>query len=72
MAKRQNLIPTVNITIAATPQIEKYLEQLVQTGIYGKNTAEAAVRLIERGIEQLVGKEKGLVQLDQRSSTRKK
>jgi len=56
MPKKANLLGTVSITISATPQVAEYLERLVRTGLYGKNTAEAAGRLVERGIEGLIEK----------------
>jgi hypothetical protein len=46
-------MPTVTITVSTTPQIQKYLSRLVTTGLFGKNAAEAAERLIARSVEQL-------------------
>jgi len=54
VAKSQNLVTTEQITISTTPQIVLYLEQLVLTGFYGKNHAEAAERLVARGVEHLL------------------
>ena len=54
MAKSRNLVTTEQITISTTPQIVLYLQQLVLTGLYGKNNAEAAERLVARGVENLV------------------
>ena len=53
MAKGANLIGTVTITISTTAKIESYLERLVMTGEYGKNTAEAAERVIVYGLRGL-------------------
>jgi hypothetical protein len=54
MARGPNEIPTVQITISTTPPIKSYLERLVVTGLYGKNAADAAERLVARGIERLI------------------
>lgn len=54
MAKSKNLVPTVTITISTTGPIEKYLERLVHTGEFGKNTAEAAERVLIVGIDELI------------------
>ena len=54
MAKLNNLIKTVVITVSTNETIEKQLEQLVYTGDYGKNSAEAAERVIVFGLRRLV------------------
>ncbi len=54
MPRRPNSIKTVLITISTTEPVERHLETLVETGFYGKNPAEAAERLVARGIEQLL------------------
>jgi hypothetical protein len=53
MPRSPNPMPTVTITVSTTPQIQKYLARLVTTGLFGKNAAEAAERLIARSVEQL-------------------
>ena len=53
MAKGNNLIGTETITVSTTKPIKEYLEQLLQTGLYGKNAAEAAERVIVLGLDQL-------------------
>jgi len=53
MAKPNNTIGTVKITISTTRPVQTLLEKLVLTGFYGKNPAEAAERLLARGIESL-------------------
>jgi Arc/MetJ-type ribon-helix-helix transcriptional regulator len=55
MAKPKNLIPTATITVSTTEQVEKYLEVLVHTGEFGKNTAEAAERVLVLGLQNLMG-----------------
>jgi hypothetical protein len=54
MAKLSNLLPTVQVTISTTPQVGVYLDQLLTTGFYGKNRAEAAERLIVSTLKQLL------------------
>ncbi len=53
MARRPNSVGTVQITISTTVPVRSYLEALVRTGLYGKNPAEAAERLVTRGLERL-------------------
>lgn len=52
MPRTPNKVKTVTITVSTTPPVYDYLESLVDTGLFGKNPAEAAERLIARGIEQ--------------------
>lgn len=52
MPRTPNKVKTVTITVSTTPPVYDYLESLVDTGLFGKNPAEAAERLISRGIEQ--------------------
>jgi hypothetical protein len=54
MPKAQNLIKTEHLTISTTPPIVGFLTRLVATGLYGKNHAEAAERLLSRAIEELI------------------
>jgi len=56
MARSPNGIETRTITVSTTPPVVEYLGELVATGLYGKNQAEAAERLIARSIEGLVRK----------------
>lgn len=42
------------IVVTTTPHVRDYLEQLVKTGLYGKNAPEAADRLLSRSIEELL------------------
>lgn len=52
MPRLPNSVKTITITVSTTPPVYDFLEQLVATGLFGKNPAEAAERLIARGIEQ--------------------
>jgi hypothetical protein len=54
MARSANHIPTVVVTISTTPPVKKLLDKLVATGLYGKNPADAAERLIARELEHLI------------------
>ena len=51
MARKPNPVKSVQITVSTTPLVHGYLSALVDTGLYGKNPAEAAERLIAKGIE---------------------
>jgi hypothetical protein len=54
MARKPNILRTVQLTIATNPVIREYLQRLVPRGLYGKSESEAAERLIAKAIEQLV------------------
>lgn len=54
MARSPNPLPTVSITISTNPQIKEYLSELVPSGLYGNNEAEAAERLLAKAIEGLI------------------
>lgn len=54
MARNPNPLPTVTITISTNPQIKAYLAELVPTGLYGKNEADAAERLLAKAIDDLI------------------
>jgi hypothetical protein len=58
MARRPNGVSTVTITISTTEGIEQYLDDLVAGGLFGKNRAEVAERLVARGVENLLREEK--------------
>jgi len=54
MPRHPNKIRTITVTISTTPAVHGYLEKLVSTGLFGKNRAEAAERLVARGVEALI------------------
>lgn len=54
MPKPANSLPTSRITLSITPQMKAYLETLLQTGLYGKNPAEAAESIIREELRRLV------------------
>jgi hypothetical protein len=54
VSKPKNSVPSVTVTFTTTPQVKSLLAKLVEGGLYGKNAAEAAERLIARALEQMV------------------
>ena len=54
MPRPRNDLKTEPLTLATTPQVVAYLKQLLKTGLYGKNPADAAERLLTRTLEQLL------------------
>lgn len=69
MARQKNQLETVSITVSTTQSVIDYLGTLVDSGLYGKNPAEAAERLIAFGIEELI--QRGALQR-RRSSARRR
>ena len=53
MAKAKNLLETTTLTISTNLLLEERLERLVFTGFFGKNTAEAAERLLAQALGAL-------------------
>lgn len=47
------------IVVPVTAKIEGYLAELVDTGLYGQTPADAARRLIERGLEDFLAAQGG-------------
>jgi hypothetical protein len=56
MPRLPNKVQTVTITVSTTQAVRQYLEALAATGLYGKNPAEAAERLISDEIKDLLAK----------------
>jgi Arc/MetJ-type ribon-helix-helix transcriptional regulator len=54
VARQKNRLPSEEITISTNPQIVSYLRELVDSGFFGHNEAEAAERLIAKTLERLV------------------
>lgn len=50
----QNPIKPITIHIAINPVLHAYLVQLVHDGLYGNGPNDAARKLIERGISDLI------------------
>ena len=55
MARPSNTFESLTMTIAVTPQIKAYLEDLTTWGTYGASPAEAARTILSKGIEDLLG-----------------
>ena len=53
MARPKNTLKTVQITISTTEQVKDLLKALTNTGMYGKNEAETAQRLMLERIRDL-------------------
>jgi hypothetical protein len=54
MARVPNTLRTVVVKLSTTGLIVEYLEDLVKTGFYGKNSTEAAERLLAATLNKLV------------------
>ncbi len=46
MARRTNTTQSVQVTISTTPAYHAVLEKLAESGMYGKNPADVASRLL--------------------------
>ncbi len=55
MARPSNTFDSLTMTIAVTPQIKAYLEDLTLWGTFGSSPAEAARAILSKGIEDLLG-----------------
>ena len=54
MARPPNDLQSVELRISTTPQVVALLKQLVICGLFGKNAAEAADRLLSEKLRGLV------------------
>lgn len=52
------------LTLSTSPQVRKYLAQLLRSGLYGKTEADAAERLLARALEDLADSCRLLVRHD--------
>ena len=59
MTRPRNPLTGTQERFTANRLIRSYLEDLVQTGLYGRSPGEAAERLVSQGIERLI--EKGVL-----------
>ncbi|HKH44910.1 MAG TPA: hypothetical protein VKM72_09645 [Thermoanaerobaculia bacterium] len=55
MGRTRNPTRTVTFTVSTTPTVRGYLEALVERGLYGKNVAEAAERLLSEKLREIEG-----------------
>jgi hypothetical protein len=53
VARQKNSVDTVQITLSVTPAIRDFLDQLSQSGFYGKNTAETAADLLKLKLREI-------------------
>lgn len=56
MARPTNTFESLSLTIAITPQMKVYLEDLVMKGTYGSSPAEAARMVLSRAIDDMLDK----------------
>jgi len=56
MARPTNSFESHSLTIAITPQMKVYLEDLVMKGTYGSSPAEAARMALSRTIDDMIDK----------------
>ncbi|MBV6501559.1 MAG: hypothetical protein CJBNEKGG_04074 [Prosthecobacter sp.] len=54
MARPSNSFESVTMTIAVTPQVKMYLEDLTADGMYGCSPSDAARLLLGQAIEQKI------------------
>jgi hypothetical protein len=54
MPRDHNLLETKQLTLSTTHPVTEYLGDLSRTGLWGKNPAEAAERLIADSIRRLI------------------
>jgi hypothetical protein len=54
MTRPRNPLAGTQERFTANRVIRGYLEDLVQTGLYGRSPGEAAERLVSQGIERLI------------------
>ena len=56
MARPSNSFESVSLTIAVTPQMKTYLEDLTMKGTHGCSPVEAARMVLSRAIEDMINK----------------
>jgi hypothetical protein len=56
VARPSNTFESLSMTIAVTPQIKWYLEDLTLKGTWGSSPAEAARMLLSKAIDDMVDK----------------
>ena len=70
MAKNNNHLPTVEITLSVNEQTGWYLDRLIETGLYGNSRAQAAAVVLYDHCKLLIGQGKldGAPALPQKSA----
>lgn len=54
MARKKNLLGTLQLRFSGNRLIWAYLNDLVNSGLYGRTPGEAIERLVSQGIERLI------------------
>jgi hypothetical protein len=54
MSRKPKMLPTRRLKYSGNEKIERYLEDLVKTGFFGRSAEEAAERLISQGIDRAI------------------
>ena len=54
MPRKKNDLETVLLQLSTNPMVIMYLNDLVKSGLYGKNTHEAAEQLVRIAIRDLI------------------
>ena len=54
MTRPSNTFDSLSLTIAVTPQIKQYLEDMTLKGTFGSSPAEAARMLLSNGIDAML------------------
>jgi hypothetical protein len=54
MPRKQNGLPTQTLRLSTTAKVVELLEELVATGLHGKNPTEAAERLISEKLREMI------------------
>lgn len=65
MARQKNAISSVQLTVSVTERVREHLDQMTETGMFGKNAAETANLLLIDSIREYI--EKGSTFLDSKS-----
>lgn len=58
MSRSPNSYESRPLPLRTTPHVLRYLELLVETGIFGKTPAEVAEELVRRGIQDLLDRKR--------------
>ena len=53
MARQKNSVETVQITLSVTAAIRDFLDELSQSGFYGKTPAETAAELLRAKLREI-------------------
>lgn len=56
MARPSNTFESLSLTIAITPQMKWYLEDLTMKGTYGSSPSEAARIVLSKAIDEMLDK----------------